>query len=157
MLQDFFKRPGAGPDFGKLDQRGDDDMYEAPGACPVCGERLHVVRMECRECGTGVDGEFGMGRLYRLSQDQRRFVETFLKCRGKIKDVEEELGVSYPTVVARLNEVVAALGFEPLREMEERPSPATVETGDEVRTVLDQLSNGEISATEAATRLRQLG
>jgi hypothetical protein len=50
--------------------------------------------------------------LQALTAEQVQFVETFMKCKGKIKDVEGELGISYPTVVARLNEVVRAMGFE---------------------------------------------
>jgi hypothetical protein len=64
-----------------------------------------------------MDGVFGLGRLHSLSPDQIQFVELFIKVRGKIKDLEEELRSlgqpgSYPTVVARLNEVVRAMGYE---------------------------------------------
>jgi hypothetical protein len=82
------------------------------GKCPVCSNALSVTRLQCGHCGTGIDGSFGLGRLQALTPEQVQFVETFMKCRGKIKDVEEELGVSYPTVVARLNEVVEAMGYE---------------------------------------------
>jgi hypothetical protein len=59
-----------------------------------------------------MDGVFGLGRLHSLSPEQLQFVETFIKNRGKIKDVEKDLDISYPTVVARLNEVVSAMGYE---------------------------------------------
>ena len=71
-----------------------------------------------------------------------------MRCRGKIKDVEVELGISYPTVVARLNEVLVAMGFEAgedPREAEKR------------QQVLDDLASRKISASEAAERLRALG
>jgi hypothetical protein len=67
-------------------------------------------------------------------------------CRGKIKDVEERLGISYPTVVARLNEVVQAMGFEV------RPDEA--EAAGRRQQILDDLAAGTIDAAEAARRLR---
>ena len=87
-------------------------MNPLPGKCPVCANTLTVTRLQCGHCGTGIDGAFGLGRLQALTAEQVQFVETFMKCKGKIKDVEGELGISYPTVVARLNEVVRAMGFE---------------------------------------------
>jgi hypothetical protein len=83
-----------------------------PGRCPVCNSVLTVTRLQCGHCGTGIDGAFSLGRLQSLAAEQVRFVEVFIKNRGKIKDVEDELGISYPTVVARLNEVVRAMGYD---------------------------------------------
>ncbi len=87
-------------------------MNPIPGKCPVCNNTLTVTHLQCGQCGTGIDGQFHLGSFQALNADQLQFVETFIKCRGKIKDVEAELGVSYPTVVAKLNAVVGALGYE---------------------------------------------
>jgi hypothetical protein len=87
-------------------------MNPLPGRCPVCSNTLTVTRLQCGHCGTGIDGSFGLGRLQSLSPEQVQFVETFIKCKGKIKDVEVELGISYPTVVSRLNDVVRSMGYE---------------------------------------------
>src|SRR5438128_841398 len=87
-------------------------MNSMPGKCPVCSNTLNVTRLQCGQCGTAIEGLFGLGRLQALNREQVQFVETFLKCKGKIKDVEDELGISYPTVVARLNEVVRAMGYD---------------------------------------------
>jgi hypothetical protein len=87
-------------------------MNPMPGKCPVCSSTMAVTRLQCGQCGTGVDGMFAIGRLQALTPEQVQFVETFIKAKGKIKDVEAELGISYPTVVARLNEVVSAMGYE---------------------------------------------
>ena len=87
-------------------------MNPMPGVCPICANPLHVTRLQCGHCGTGMDGVFGLGRLHSLSPEQLQFVEAFIKNRGKIKDVEKDLDISYPTVVARLNEVVRAMGYE---------------------------------------------
>lgn len=116
--------------------------------CPVCADELRIVRLRCDACGSAIEGHFSLGRLQRLSREQLQFVEVFLKCRGKIKDVEEELGVSYPTVVARLNEAVQAMGFEVRQEDAEAASRR--------QSVLDDLAAGNVTAAEAASRLRTL-
>src|SRR6478672_11578796 len=85
--------------------------YPVPGTCPVCGDELAVTRLRCSQCGTTLEGLFSLGRFYYLNREQQQFIAVFVKCRGKIKDVEEALGISYPTVVGRLDEVIAALGF----------------------------------------------
>ena len=123
-------------------------MNRIVGTCPVCGDEMRVVRLKCRGCASALDGSFELSRLLRLEPEQLYFVETFLRNRGKIKDVEEELGISYPTVVARLNEVIAALGYEAERDGEDAQEAR--------RTILDELSEGRIDAAEAAKRLREL-
>ena len=88
------------------------DMNPVIGQCPICGNHLHVTRLQCRNCDTTIDGHFTLGRLYQLSPEQLEFVETFLRCEGKINRVEQEIGLSYPAVRARLNDVIRALGYE---------------------------------------------
>ena len=119
-----------------------------PTRCPVCGEELGVVRLQCSACSTGIDGHFTLGRFQRLTREQIGFVEAFIKCRGKIKDVEEELGMSYPTVVARLNDVVRAMGFD-VRQDDTSAAERRQQT-------LDDLAAGRLNAADAAVRLRAL-
>jgi hypothetical protein len=114
--------------------------------CPVCSEELNIVRLECPGCGSALEGSFTLGRLQRLTREQMQFVEVFMLCRGKIKDVEERLGISYPTVVARLNDVVQAMGFE--------VSAGEAEAAGRRQQILDELAAGTIDAAEAARRLR---
>jgi hypothetical protein len=111
----------------------------------VCGDALRLVRLECEGCQTAIEGDFDGGRLGRLTRDQVSFVEVFLECRGKIKDVEERLGLSYPTVVARLEQVVEALGA-PNRVGESEPQS--------VDDVLAALAKKEILPAEAARRIK---
>lgn len=123
-------------------------MARLVGACPSCAAAMEVRKLECPECGVTVEGRFEAGPLARLGREELAFVEVFLRARGKIKDVEEDLGISYPTVVARLNEVLVSLGFE------SPPEEATVTRRQEI---LDDLAAGRLSATEAAERLRSAG
>ncbi len=127
-------------------------LHPVPGQCPVCGQHLHVTRLECGSCGTGIDGHFALDRFARLSTDQVSFLEVFIKNRGVIKDIEVDLGISYPTVRARLDYVIRALGF-PVNDDALRPSQAR----EERRSILEALRAKEISADDAARRLAALG
>jgi len=74
------------------------------------------------------------------------FVETFIKCEGKITRVEGELGISYPTVRGRLKEVIRALGYEVPEE--------ELVTPERRREILERIQKGEIAAEEAVELLK---
>lgn len=128
-------------------------LYPVPGQCPVCGGEMHVTRVECGHCHTGIDGHFALDRFARLNPDQLAFLEVFLKNRGVIKDVEAELGISYPTVRGRLDDVIRGLGLNASSEDTLRPS----QVREERRHILEALRAKDITADEAATRLAALG
>jgi hypothetical protein len=123
-------------------------MYPVIGRCPVCGQTLEVTRLYCRHCDTALEGHFSLGRFYELSPEQLNFVETFVRCQGKLNRVQDELRLSYPTVRSRLHDVIRALGYE-IDEEEEAPVAAEAR-----QAVLAELAAGEITAEEAARRLR---
>ena len=123
-------------------------VYPVPGQCPVCGGTMIVTRLKCPDCETVMEGQFALGRLALLSPEQLEFVEVYLRCDGKIKRVEQELGVSYPTVRSRLNEIITTMGYE-------LPGSEPVElTPDERRRVLDDLAAGRINPKEAMELLK---
>jgi hypothetical protein len=116
-------------------------MYPVPTECPVCHDDLLVTRLVCRNCGTALEGRFTMGRLLQLTPEQLHFVEVFLRSEGKLNRVQEELGLSYPTVRSRLVDVIRALGYEVGGERE---------SDDQRRQdILDRLARREISSEEA--------
>lgn len=117
--------------------------YELPGRCPICSQSLQVTELRCRSCATVIRGDFLLGRFAKLSREQLLFLETFLRQRGVIKDVEEALGISYPTVRSRLDELLHVLGLTEEREQER----------EQRREILRDLSEGKISAEEAMTLL----
>jgi hypothetical protein len=125
--------------------------------CPSCNGDLAVSKLHCHDCEIAVEGDFSIPALLRLNRSQLDFVEVFLKNRGIIREVERELGVSYPTVRARLDEVLDAIGFNLA------PAPQDGRTSREAsdesamrsrRAILEQLSAGKISAEDA---MRALG
>ena len=73
----------------------------------------------------------------------------FLSVRGSLKEMERILGVSYPTVRARLDEILRSLDIMPLTSED-------AELLDQRKAILDDLEAGRISAQEAAELLRGL-
>lgn len=132
--------------------------------CPVCEGELAITRLHCRSCGTALEGEFGVGRFGRLSREQLALLESFLRSRGNLKEMERELGISYPTVRGRVESLVRALGLadddappteEPIAA--DAPNPIVDEAAGERRAILERLARRELSAEEAAEALRALG
>src|SRR6478752_7197326 len=87
--------------------------HDVIATCPVCSNELSVTRLHCGSCGTTLEGDFAVGRFGRLNKDQLTLLESFLRSRGNLRDMERELGISYPTVRARVEALVRALGFGP--------------------------------------------
>lgn len=119
--------------------------------CPSCAGPLHVGRIGCPACSLSIEGDFSFPSLLRLSPSQLDFVEVFIKNRGIIRDVERELGVSYPTVRARLDEVIQSLGFQPTHSEPAR-GQAPGEKGRQA--ILGELKAGRISPEQALRALR---
>ena len=132
--------------------------HDVISTCPVCAGELAVTRLRCGSCGTTLEGEFSVGRFARLSREQTALLESFLRSRGNLRDIERELGISYPTVRARVEALVRALGFGP--RSDEDPAGPTDEATDEPQTresILERLARREISAEDAAEAIRALG
>ena len=123
-------------------------MNPVIGKCPICRQNLHVTRLHCRHCDTSLEGHFSLGRLYQLNQEQLQFIETFVRCEGKITRVEQEMGYSYPAVRARLEEVIRALGYEVGENKDKGVSP------EERQDILARISRGEITAEEGIELIR---
>ena len=142
-------------------------VHEVIATCPVCSGELTIARLHCRECGTSLEGEFGVGRFGRLDRDGMALLESFLRSRGNLKEMERELGVSYPTVRARVDSLIRSLGLseggaadEPYASEATEASPASPPATDraaERRQILERLARREIGAEEAAAALRDLG
>lgn len=120
-----------------------------PEKCPSCSGELEITRLECSRCGTLLNGHYSSGRLVNLDEPYASVLELFLKVRGNVKDMERQLGLSYPTVRARLEEAFDAAGLA-------RSSDVIVSRKERQKAVLNRLHDGELSATEAIEQLRKL-
>jgi hypothetical protein len=153
-------------------------VHDVIATCPVCSGELTIARLHCRTCGTALEGEFGVGRFGRLDREQMSLLESFLRSRGNLKEMERELGISYPTVRGRVDALIRSLGLSEGGPSEGGPEAdgdfgagfAETFTDDETtddgtsaadatearRAILERLARREISAEEAAAALREL-
>ena len=123
-------------------------MRPAPTICPICQSELEVVRLHCSSCDTSLEGHFAMGQFSNLTPEQMEFIFTFVRCEGKINRMEQEIGLSFPTIRNRLHEIIRALGYEPGKE--ESPE---IEAERRSNTIAD-LEAGKITAEQAMRILR---
>ncbi|MEJ2110604.1 MAG: DUF2089 domain-containing protein [Acidobacteriota bacterium] len=133
------------------------DSREQLTNCPRCDSRLLITKYTCRSCGTSIEGEFPGNVLNQLSDDDRLFALVFLQTEGNMKDVERVMGISYPTIKARLKKLNRSLGghlIPSATKMDESPGKSKSFAAEERMKILDKLSNGEISAADAAAFLR---
>ena len=81
-----------------------------PKSCPACSSTLRVHALCCRDCGTKIEGDYVLPSLLRLSEDDQSFVVDFVLCSGSLKEMAAKMGLSYPSVRNRLDDVIAELG-----------------------------------------------
>lgn len=134
-------------------------MNRVPVSCPLCEGTLVAQSLHCRQCDTTLSGQFALDggaefdeaklpilrRFAQLSTDQLQLLEGFVRCEGRLNRLQEEVGLSYPTLRARLDELLQALGFSPREEKSELLDR---------RQILAQLREGKITAAEAERLLR---
>ena len=124
-------------------------MNQSPQHCPVCESALRVSELSCTACRTRLCGDFPPPPLARLPQEHQSFIETFVRCRGVIRDVERMLGISYPTVRARLDAAVNALEGA---LTEPTPTPENPRR----HAILRQVEDGTLTVAEATKLLSEL-
>jgi len=110
--------------------------------CPVCGGEMEIVSFRCKDCGTLIQGEFPIPPVFvNLTEEQWNFVKLFIKNRGNIKEMEKDLGISYPTIRAKLNEIRRVFGFS--------------EEKGEREDILEGLEKGKLTVEEAIKKLKR--
>jgi len=126
---------------------GDSMKKSIIGKCPVCGGKMAITALKCEECEVEIKGLFEIDDFFKLNNDQLHFVKTFVRNRGNIKEVEKELGISYPTVRNKLDEAIEAMGY-----------PIEKDAGilRKRKEILSKLESGELSSNEAIEQLREL-
>lgn len=121
--------------------------YKVITTCPICNGNLNIKKLQCNECKTIIENDFSFSKFQYLTEEELKFIEVFVKSRGNIKDVEKELKVSYPTVRARLDEVINSLGGKPKSD---KSSKAT-----STREIIESFEKGEVTLEEAMDKLKK--
>jgi hypothetical protein len=131
--------------------------------CPACGGPLIVTECRCANCQLLLRGEFqpkGAGAFSTLSEDQLTFLRVFVRVRGNLSEVEKVLGVSYPTIRNKLDEINKALDRAEASPPAGPAKPAdaagaqTNPVEEARQAVLQQVAAGKLSAAEALQKLR---
>jgi hypothetical protein len=116
--------------------------------CPSCGGTLEVTRLNCTSCETTILGRYQPCPFCKLAPESTQFLLTFVRCRGNVKEMERELGISYWTVRRRLDELIEELGVE--------AAPTEEDVTALQMDILEQVSRGELGAAAAAEILAQM-
>ncbi|MFH1858460.1 MAG: DUF2089 family protein [Candidatus Omnitrophota bacterium] len=112
--------------------------------CPICKEKLKVKKMECFKCGIGFEGEFYTTPVISLPEEQQCFIELFVLASGSLKEMAGILGITYPTVRNRLDEIIGNLKQE-LKKRE-----------DYKQELLKKVEEGKLDPEKAADIIRNL-
>lgn len=127
-------------------------MNVLPSKCPICGGEIAITRIHCHDCDTTIESRFSVTSFAQLNAEQLDFIELFVRCEGKITRMENEMGLSYPTIRNRLHEVIRSLGYEP-GGGDEPPGLSD----EERQRILENLDKGMISADKAMELLKERG
>src|SRR4051794_31236819 len=89
-----------------------DEPLPVTNDCPYCGTAMAVTEMTCGPCAVSIRASFPMARIAGLPIEHQRFIEMFVLAGGNLKEIAEQVGVSYPTIRSRLDKVIDALRSE---------------------------------------------
>src|SRR5258707_14892314 len=112
--------------------------------CPYCKSPMAVTQMTCGACQVTIAAAFPMSRLAGLPVEHQRFIEMFVLAGGNLKEIAEQVGVSYPTIRSRLDKVIEALRGEIAKTQRVRGN------------VLDAVEPSKMSAETAARLIKQI-
>ena len=131
-------------------------------ACPTCGGPLAITAVRCERCATEVHSRYEPCPFCRLTPEQMNFMVLFVQTRGNLTDVEKALGVSYPTIRGKLDEVIRVVTSAasppapaPPPMPASPPSPSHSPAVDARRmNILSQIAAGKLSAADGLSALR---
>ena len=123
--------------------------YAMPTHCPVRGKPLEVTALPSPDSGVSIEGRFQPNEFALLPQENLEFLRLFVKVRGNLKEMERIMGLSYPTIRLRFENLINVLGYE-LQEQE------SLGRAGRRSAILEQLERGELDADQAAKALQEL-
>lgn len=110
-------------------------MSKLLSQCPCCNGTLNITSLQCPDCGVELKNKFELSAFDRLSEEQYGFLVSFLKYRGNLKGLQEEMNISYPTAKKRLEELLVSLEID-----QEETKPTEQEFVDMTRIYVDRES-----------------
>ena len=80
-----------------------------PYSCPSCNSALKITKLHCDECETEVSGSFDFPAVSRLEPKDQQFLYAFILSSGSLKDMAQQMKLSYPTVRNMLDDIIEKL------------------------------------------------
>ncbi len=111
-------------------------------SCPICKQELKIIQLHCPKCQIYFKGSFENSWLASFNESQLEFIKLFLLVQGNLKDMQNKLGISYPTVKNRLAEIISVI-------TRHKPNP------DKVHDILSDLEEGFINVDEAINMINK--
>ena len=112
--------------------------------CPFCNEKVRIKKVECCKCGVNFEGEFYTSPVMSLSEEEQSFVELFVLSSGSLKEMAKLLGITYPTVRSKLDQIISNMKEE-------------IDKRDDYKTeILEKVNQGKITAEKAAEIIKNL-
>ncbi len=124
-------------------------------ACPSCQTALQPKILACPACDIKVEGPFQLNEFATMAADDLHFLRIFVRCEGRIRDMESALGLSYPTIRARLAALKNKLSGKSGEDAKTAPETKAADPAD-VGAILQRLQTGEIPFDEAMARIKRL-
>jgi hypothetical protein len=120
------------------------DRLPVSNECPYCGTAMTVTQMACGTCRVAISADFPMSRMAGLPIEHQRFIEMFVLAGGNLKEIAEQVGVSYPTIRSRLDKVIEALRGEIAKTQRVHGN------------LLDAVDEGQTTAADAARLIKRI-
>ncbi len=118
--------------------------------CPVCGKQMIVKEYYCSHCDTTIRGEFTLEGFLNLSKDRLEFLYKYLSLRGNLRELGNQMGVSYPTIRVRFDSLLADLGISPA----EKEVNEAVKS--EIGVILEKIESGEMDSKEGIKKIKKI-
>lgn len=84
-------------------------MKKTPSICPSCDETLTISQLSCNNCDTIISGSYKLPLLLKLTLEDQEFIFQFILTSGSLKQMAVQMGISYPTVRNRLDDIIEKL------------------------------------------------
>jgi len=110
----------------------------------------------CPACDIKVEGPFQFNEFAALGADDLHFLRIFIRSEGRIRDMESALGLSYPTIRARLTALKNKLAGEAPAGGPSAAEASPPGEEEAVAAVLSRLHAGEIPFQEAMQSIKRI-
>lgn len=123
--------------------------------CPSCQGFLNPAVLHCGHCDIRVEGPFKLNEFATLPPEELHFLRIFIRCEGRVRDMEPALGLSYPTIRSRLTQLKNKLSMEMEKPDDTTKTPKKDPPIRTTEEILELLDKGEVSFEQAMKLIKK--